>query len=66
VAVPLSVAVTLKVTVADPEPGELSNLVTVPGQLIVGSSVSLTVTENSQLSPDSVEIVMTDVPIGKT
>jgi hypothetical protein len=60
----LSADVTLKVTVADPEPGELSNLAMFAGQLIVGLSVSLIVTVKVHVSPDSVEAVMTEVPIG--
>jgi hypothetical protein len=40
----LSVAVGAKVTLADPEPGELSATVMSAGQVIVGGSVSTTVT----------------------
>jgi hypothetical protein len=61
----LSLAVTAKLTLA-PEPGELSKAVMSAGQLIVGSSMSLTVTVKVHVSPDSVEAVTNVVPIRKT
>jgi hypothetical protein len=61
----LSVAVTVKLTFAEPEPGELSNLVMFAGQWITGFSTSVTVTAKVQVSPDSVEAVTVEMPIGK-
>jgi len=61
----LSDAAGEKVTVLQESPTVLVTAVMLPGQTIVGASVSWTVTLNEQLVPDVVLQVTVDVPTGK-
>ena len=62
----LSIAVgTVKLTIFEPEPGELSPVEMFDGQVTVGFSVSLTVTVNIQVGPAVDKPLTVVVPWGK-
>jgi hypothetical protein len=63
--VQLSLAIGAKLTVLEPEPGELSFTFMFAGQVIDGFSVSLTVMVNEQLPATESEQVTVVVPWGK-